>query len=136
MIVSFSKALRLALKDMPQKEEIVKKYKERIIEHLSQYPHVQINSSKYCINHILNISLIGIQPETFIHAMEEDDIYISSNTACYSGRPSPSVMAMYRDEARSKSSIRISLSYLTLPSEINSFLEAFDKNYKNLIGLR
>ena len=136
LIVSFSKALRLALKDMPQKEEVVKKYRERIIEHLSQYPHVQINSSKYCIPHILNISVLGIKPETFIHAMEEDDIYISSNTACYSGRPSPSVMAMYRDEARSKSSIRISLSYLTLPSEINSFLEAFDKNYKNLIGLR
>ena len=136
LIVSFSKALRLALKDMDKKEEIVKKYQQRIIEHLSQYPNVAINTSKYCIPHILNISVLGIQPETFIHAMEEDDICIASNTACYSGRPSPSVMAMYRDEARSKSSIRISLSYLTLPSEVNSLLEAFDKNYKNLIGLR
>ena len=136
LIVSFSKALRLALTDLYKKEDTVRKYQEKIIEHLSKYPNVYINTSKYCIPHILNISVIGIQPETFIHAMEQDDIYISSNTACYSGKPSPSVMAMYKDEERSKSSIRISLSYLTLPSEINSFLDAFDKHYQELINLK
>ena len=103
LIVSFSKALRLALKDIDKKEEVVKGYRDRIIEHLSNYPNVYINTSKYCIPHILNLSIIGIQPETFIHALEQDDIYISSNTACYSGKPSPSVMAMYNDEERSKS---------------------------------
>ena len=136
LIVSFSKALRLALKDMAQKEETVRKYQEKIIDHLKDYPNIYINTSKYCIPHILNISLIGIQPETFIHALEKDDIYLSSNTACYSGRPSPAVMAMYNDENRSKCSIRISLSYLTLPSEITTFLESFDKHYQELISLK
>ena len=135
LIVSFSKALRLALKDMDKKDEQVRKYQERIIEHLKNYPNVYINTSKYCIPHILNISIIGIKPETFIHALEADDIYISSNTACYSGRPSPSVMAMYNDEERSKSSIRVSLSYLTLPSEINAFLESFSRHYQELSKL-
>ncbi len=135
LIVSFSKALRLALKDLMSKEETVRGYRERIIEHLSNYPNVYINSSKYCIPHILNISVIGIQPETFIHAFEADEIYLSSNTACYSGKPSPSVMAMYKDEERSKSSIRISLSYLTLPSEVNQFIEAFGRHYEELTKL-
>ena len=135
LIVSFSKALRLALKDMDKKEEQIRKYQERIIEYLSNYPNVYINTSKYCIPHILNISIIGVQPETFIHAMEQDEIYLSSNTACYSGRPSPSVMAMYKDEERSKSSIRISLSHLTLPSEINQFLESFSRHYEELMRL-
>ena len=120
---------------MDKKEEQIKKYQTRIIEYLSQYRNVFINTSKYCIPHILNISIIGVQPETFIHAMEQDEIYLSSNTACYSGRPSPSVMAMYKDEARSKSSIRISLSHLTLPSEINQFLESFSKHYEELMRL-
>ena len=135
LIVSFSKALRLALKDMDKKEETVRKYQERIIEHLSNYPNVYINTSKYCIPHILNISIIGIKPETFIHALEQDEIYVSSNTACYSGKPSPSVMAMYGDEERSKSSIRISLSYMTLPSEINQFIESFGRHYEELSKL-
>lgn len=135
LIVSFAKALRLATKDLKQKEEIVRKYYDKIIDHLSFYPDVKINTSRYCIPNILNVSILGIKPETFIHALESDGIYISSNTACYSGRPSPAVMAMYHDIERSKTSIRISLSYLTLPSEINAFLDSFDKHYNELIEL-
>ena len=135
LVVSFAKALRLALKDLPKKEEMIRKYRDKVIDHLNDYNGIKINTSKYCIPHILNISIIGVQPETFIHAMEQDEIYLSSNTACYSGRPSPSVMAMYKDEERSKSSIRISLSHLTLPSEINQFLESFSRHYEELMRL-
>lgn len=136
LIVSFAKALRLALKDLNNKEEIVKKFRDKVIEHLSEYPYVHINSSKYCIPHILNISIPGIKPETFIHALETDNVYISSNTACKSGKPSTSVLNMYHDEARAESTLRISFSYMTLPSEITEFLESFDKHYKSLSKLK
>lgn len=135
LIVSFAKALRLAIKDLTKKEETVKKYNERIVEHLKMYPNVKINSSKYCIPHILNISLMNIKPETFIHALEKDEVYVSSNTACSKGKASESVYNMYKDARRSETTIRISLSYMTLPSEITSFLESFDKNYKKLSEL-
>lgn len=136
LIVAFAKALRLALKDLNQKEEIVKKYYEKIVDHLkTNYPNVKINSSKYCIPNILNISLMTIKPETFLHALEKDEIYVSSNTACSSGKPSQSVMNMYKDTKRSETTIRISLSYLTQPSEITEFLNSFDKHYKELNSL-
>ena len=114
----------------------MRKFNEQIVAHLSNYPEIKINSSKYCIPHILNISLMNIKPETFIHALEKDHIYVSSNTACASGEPSKSVMNMYNDEIRSKTTLRISLSYLTMPSEISEFLASFDKNYKNLSALK
>ena len=136
LIVSFAKALRLALKDLSQKEEVIRKYHSKIIEHLSMYPRIKINSSKYCIPHILNISLMDIKPETFIHALETDDIYVSSNTACSKGKASQAVMEMTHDELRSATTLRISLSYLTLPSEVTEFLESFDKHYKELINLK
>lgn len=136
LIVSFAKALRLALKDLKKKEEVVRKYNEKIIAHLSEYNGVLINSSKYCIPHILNISLMDIKPETFIHALESDEVYVSSNTACSSGEASKAIMNMYNDEVRSKTTIRISLSYLTLPSEISQFLESFDKHYQELANLK
>lgn len=136
LIVAFSKALRLALKDLTKKEEIVRKYNEKIIAHLSEYPNVMINSSKYCIPHVLNISLMDIKPETFIHALERDEIYISSNTACSKGKPSQAVLNMYNDPVRSNTTLRISLSYLTMPSEITAFLESFDKNYQELIKVK
>ena len=136
LIVAFSKALRLALKDLPKKEETVRKYNEMIITHLRKYPNVLINTSKYCIPHILNISLMDIKPETFIHALEADEVYVSSNTACSHAKRSESVMNMYNDLKRSETTIRISLSYMTLPSEINDFLNSFDKNYEKLKGLK
>ena len=134
LIVAFSKALRLACKDLNKKEEVVKKYQDKIISHLAQYPNVKINSSKYCIPHILNISLMDIKPETFIHALEKDEVYVSSNTACSSGKPSQAVFEMYKDQKRSETTIRISLSpIMTLPSEISDFLDSFDKNYTELL---
>ncbi len=136
LIVSFAKALRLALKDITKKEETVKKHYDKIIEHLSNnYPNVIINSSKYCIPHILNISLMDIKPETFIHALEKDEVYVSSNTACSKGKKSESVYQMTHDDKRSETTIRISISPYTLPSEITEFLESFDKHYNELIKL-
>ena len=135
LIVAFSKALRLALKDMDKKEVEIIKHRDRVIEHLSKYPDIRINNSKYCIPHILNISLMNIKPETFIHALEQDEIYVSSNTACASGKPSTSVDAMFHDDRRSSTTIRISFSHLTLPSEISEFLASFDKHYEELLKL-
>lgn len=135
LIVSFAKALRLALKDINKKEETVKKYYDKIVEHMGNYPRIVINSSKYCIPHILNISLMDIKPETFIHALEKDEVYVSSNTACSKGKKSESVYQMTHDDKRSETTIRISLSPYTMPSEITEFLESFDKHYNELIKL-
>lgn len=132
LIVSFAKALRLALKDINKKEETVKKYYDKIVEHMGNYPRIVINSSKYCIPHILNISLMDIKPETFIHALEKDEVYVSSNTACSKGKKSESVYQMTHDDKRSETTIRISLSPYTMPSEITEFLESFDKHYNEL----
>lgn len=136
LIVSFAKALRLALKDISKKEEIVRGYNEKIIAHLREYHNIMINTSKYCIPHILNVSLMDIKPETFIHALETDEVYVSSNTACSNGKKSEAVYAMYKDDRRSETTIRISLSYQTMPSEITEFLNSFDKHYQELIGLK
>ena len=135
LIVSFAKALRLALKDLTKKEETVRKYNEKIVAHLSSYPDIKINSSKYCIPHILNISLMDIKPETFIHALEKDEVYVSSNTACSKGAPSQAVMNMYKDSKRAETTIRISISHMTMPSEITEFIESFDKHYNELHNL-
>ncbi|MBQ7241135.1 MAG: cysteine desulfurase [Bacilli bacterium] len=132
LVVSFAKALRLALKDLPKKEEMIRKYRDKVIDHLSDYDGIKINTSKYCIPHILNVSLMTIKPETFLHALEKDEVYVSSNTACASGKPSVAIDAMYHDDVRSKTTIRISFSHLTLPGEINEFLTSFDKHYDEL----
>lgn len=135
LIVALSKACRIALNDLEKKEAMVKKLNDRISDELSKIDGVTLNKTKYSIPHILNISFDNIRPETFIHAMEDDEIYLSTNTACSSGELSTSVMAIYNDKKRAMSTIRISLSYVTTNEEINKFLNIFKMRYKELSSL-
>ena len=135
LIVALSKACRIALSDLEKKELSVKKLNDRICEELKNIEGIRINVTKYSIPHILNISFDNIRPETFIHAMEDDEIYLSTNTACSSGDLSTSVMAIYNDKRRAMSTIRISLSYVTTNEEITKFLNLFKLRYKELNSL-
>lgn len=132
LIVSLSKALRIALTDLEKKELFVKKLNEKILDSIKNLDGVCINQTKYSIPHILNISLLDIKPETFIHAMEENEIYISTNTACSSGDLSTSVMAIYNDKRRAMGTIRISISHVTTIEEITKFITIFQLEYKKL----
>ncbi|MCI9280463.1 MAG: cysteine desulfurase [Bacilli bacterium] len=136
LIAAASKAIRLGTTDLDRKEVFVKRLNEKIIKKLTSYDDILINKTKYSIPHILNISLKNIKPETFVHAMEEYEIYLGTNTACSSGELSTSVMAIYNDKKRASSTIRISLSYLTTTDEINRFLNYFDVVFKKLNELK
>ena len=67
-----------------------------------------------------------------VHALEEDEIYVSTNTACSSGELSTSVMAIFNDKIRATTTIRISLSYVTTNEEITKFLNIFSVEYQKL----
>ncbi len=135
LIAAAAKAIRLGIQDLDRKETFIRKLNEKIVEEIKDLDGVIINSTKYSIPHILNISLENIRPETFLHAMEEYEIYLGTNTACASGDASSTVIALYHDEERAKSTIRISLSYLTTTEEINRFLNCFHIVYKRLNSL-
>ena len=86
---------------------------------------------------MLNISVLGVKPETMLHALEKYEIYISTQSACSSNTTvSKAVMSLTKDKERAASSIRISLSYKTTEDEIDEFLDKFDKCYRKLVNLR
>lgn len=137
LIVSLSKALRLILDKQDEKLMHVKQLNEYLKNELMKFELVKINSNEHCIPHILNISVLGCKPETMQHALEEYDIYISTQTACSSGNTvSKAVYALTNDEERASSSIRISLSHLTTKEECDKFIESFSNCYKKLTSLR
>ncbi|MDY3800914.1 MAG: cysteine desulfurase family protein [Bacilli bacterium] len=126
LIVSTAKALRLAYEDIDIKYNHVLELNKYLKNELSKIDNIHINSNDLCIPHILNLSVVGIKPETFLHALEEYDVYISTQTACSkSGSHSKSVYALTHDEKIASSSIRISISYITTKDEIDKFIEIF-----------
>ncbi len=135
LIVALSKAIRLATSDIEKRERFIERLNLKIVDALKKYNGVMINKTKYSIPHILNISLRNIKAETFLHALEEFEVYVSSNTACSSATLSSSVMAVYNDKVRASSTLRISLSHLTTTDEVNKFISYFDQIYRKLSGL-
>lgn len=136
LIVSLSKALRLSITNLENNQKYVKKYHDIIIEKLSKYNHVHINSNDRCIPHIINFSVDFVKPETLQHALEEHDIYISTQSACSSGHSiSKAVLELTKNEEYASHSVRVSLSHLTTEQEVNQFLKAFDICYKRFNNL-
>lgn len=137
LIVSISKALRLALDNLRDKEKYVNELNTYLKNKLEDYDKVKINSNDKCIPHILNISILGVKPETMLHALEKYEIYVSTQSACSaSNSKSKAVYALTNDNERALSSIRISLSHLTTKEEIDAFIKCFDICYKELTCLR
>lgn len=133
LIASISKALRIAYDNTQEKYDLIKSLNEYLKQELLKLDDIVINSNEYAIPHVLNISVLKVKPETLLHALEEDDIYISTQTACASSSSySKAVLALTKDEDRAKSSIRISLSYKTTKEEIDIFLNSLKKSVKRL----
>lgn len=134
LIVSFAKALRLAYVDFDKKNQHVLELHDYLINRLNSLD-VLINSNEFCLPYIVNISLKGIKPETMLHALEQDDIYISTQTACSTGNYSLAVFAVTNDMEKASHSIRVSLSYLTTKEEIDIFVNSLEKHISELSSL-
>ena len=133
LIVSLMKALEKILPNIKENYKYVEVLSKKIKDKLSTYPLVHINSTENSIPHTINFSLMKIKSETFIHALEEYDIYISTKSACSSADSmSNSVYALTKDRDLSYQTLRVSLSYLTTMEEVDKFLEVFDKCYRKL----
>ncbi len=136
LIASLAKALRLSYANVEEDYQYVLSLNNKLKQDLMLIPDVYINSNEYSIPHILNVSVLGVKPESLLHALEEKEIYISTQTACSSNNTkSRAVYSLTNSEERATSSIRISLSHLTTMDEIETFIKEF-KNCVDKLRLR
>ncbi len=135
LIASFAKAIRLANVDLDKRNNYIEKINEKICYELSKHENIVINKTKYSIPQILSISILNIMPETFIRIMDNNEIYLSTNTACSNGKLSNAIMALYNDKKRASHTIRISLSHLTTLDEVNRFIKIFNEEYEKQIKI-
>ena len=131
LIASFAKALRLVYEDFDKKCKKVKEVHDYLIDKL-QDVDVYINSNDNCLPNMVNISLKNIRSEVMLHALEEKEIYVSTQTACSVGDYSKAVYALTHDKDKSSSSMRVSLSYLTTKEEIDIFIDALKEAIEKL----
>ena len=133
LIASISKALRLVMENIDSNYNYVEKLNKYLKEKLANNKYININSNNYSSPYILNISISNIKPETMQHALEEEDIYISTQTACSSKSDvSLAVYEVTKDEELARHSVRISLSHLTTKEELDKFISILNKKIDSL----
>lgn len=80
----------------------------------------QTNSPTNRVPNILNVSFDGVDGKTLALLCSKRGVMISAGAACTSGDNAPShvIMAMYHDEARARSAVRISFSHENTSEEV------------------
>lgn len=133
LIVSMMKALELIIPKVEENYNKVKILNNLVKDNFTKYPKVHINSAEKSIPYVINFSIKDIKPETFVHALDEKNIYISTKSACSKANTmSESVYSVTKNKDYASTSLRISLSHLTTEKEIEEFIKAFDECYKKL----
>lgn len=121
----FAKTLRLALEDQPQKLKYVTSLNQYVRSQLSKIQDIVINTpQEHSSPYILNFSAVGYKPEVILHALEENECYVSTKSTCSSHKNdiSRTLASMDLPMPIAQSAIRISFSHLTTKEEIDEFL--------------
>ncbi|CAH0346861.1 cysteine desulfurase family protein [Bacillus sp. CECT 9360] len=132
--VALAKALRITKEKQQTDIDKLTTMRKILWNGLQEMEGIEINSPLDGAPHILNFSVPGLKSEVFIHSLEEADLFVSTTSACSSKKntPSKTVMAMFANLARAKSTIRISLSYQNNQEEAKKALELIRETVNKL----
>lgn len=139
-IVGMAKAMRLIREEQAAKPDHFARLKRRLVAGLRAWgDRVLLNSperDEEAAPHIVNFSVPGIKPEVLLHALEEEGYLLSTKSACSSKKDEPSrvLMAMFGDEERARTGIRVSFGYETTERDVDGFLAALEKRLSELLA--
>lgn len=128
------KALEISIKSLEDRYQYVKRLNENLTAKLLSFSKVRINSTKYSVPHIINLSVQGVKAASITQALGQEGICVSIKSACsVANSPSRPVYAVTKDKKNAMSSFRISISHLTTEDELDYFCEVFTKCYDKLV---
>jgi len=129
LVVAACKTLKVYMPQIEKHYEYVKNINNYLRKKIEINKNILINSDIDCSPYIFNISIPGINGETIVHILEEEEIYVSTGSSCSSKlkKPEKTVLALTNSKVLATSTIRISLSHLTTYKEIDKLIEKLEK---------
>lgn len=131
MVIALEEAMK-NLKDNQKKVEEINNY---LRLKLLQNPEISINSPLNCSPYILNFSLKKKKASVLLEALSEEEIYVSSVSACSSkSEPiSKNLLEMGKSEGDSRNSIRLSFGKESTLEEAKEFITRLDKILERIV---
>ena len=119
-------------KTMKSRDAAVRALNLRLREGLKAFPEVVINSPDNAVPEVLNFSENCIKSETMLAHLAQQQVYVSSASACGRGQPSHTLAAMGRDPLAIDTAIRVSFCADNTPEDVDAFLNTFEDGMKHL----
>lgn len=130
LIASFATAVEEF--DIAKNREYVKSLNTYLKSELLKIDSVTINSSDDALEYVLNISVDSIKSETMLHHLEQDNVYVSSSSACAKGKKSYVLKALGLSDKLIDSSLRISFSKYNTKDDVDAFLASLKNGINTL----
>lgn len=132
--VALAKALRLTLENEPRKEALIE-IRDYLLTKIAQMSDMTVHTKQsVAAPHIVCFSAKGHRGEILVHALEKEDIYISTTSACSSKQKlaSKTLKAMGVTDEEATGAVRVSLSYENRLSEAKIFIQKLQEIIENL----
>lgn len=129
-IAAMARAVRMVFENEADKRAHLRKMQNNLRTYLEAQEKVTVFSPKDHAPHILCFGIDGIRGEVTVHALEEEEIYISTTSACSSRAmdvESSTLHAMGVPKHISETANRVSLSASNTEAEMATFIETFDE---------
>ncbi|MEN1968202.1 cysteine desulfurase family protein [Lentibacillus sp. N15] len=132
--VSLAKAFRLVFAKRKTDLDKLCKQQDYLRSELGKIDGIYINTPENAAPHMMNFSVPGLKPEVLIHILGEQEIYISTKSACSSKLADESkiLAACGFSQERTTSALRVSLSYDTTKEELTTFIKVLRKAINQL----
>ena len=101
--------------------------KAHLLERLGTMEDIGINSDDRCVANIINFSVRGVRSEIMLHSLEEQEIYVSSGSACSKGKVSGVLSALGVSDKDADCAIRVSLCAENTAEELDKLCDYIQK---------
>ena len=126
-IVAFNEAINISKRNFKKDYEHVKKLKEYLIKELKNIDEVILHEYNDSSPYILNFSLKTKKGSVIVEALSNEDILLSSVSACNSKREAISyvLLALNKTSTEASNAIRLSLGNENTLEECEEFINKF-----------
>ena len=135
-IIGMGVAAELALRDVNARLSHLKKLREKLLRELPQYlTEFYINGHpEYCLPNLVSISIKYIEGESVVLMLDEDDIAVSTRSACAAGalQASHVLLSIGRDFADAQGTMVVTFGASNTEDDIDRFLSVLKDSVKTL----
>ena len=136
LICGFGKAVEMLSGNISERYEYVKGLQDYLVEQCRNTDGVHVNSSADGSPYVTSIAVENLKSEVLLHFLEEQEIYVSSGSACSKGKKSSVLKEFKVQEKHLDSTIRISFCADNTKEEIDCLMTAIKQAQQKLCGIK